>query len=157
MVTKLLLLVAVLLPALAASQTADLLKDAQSSDMLKSATAGAGDALPSLLQDQLGLSTDQAEGGLGSLLSLAGENLGAVDFDKLKGMIPGAAGYIDKAKSLGALSGPLKNVEGLNTALAGLGISPDTVAKFVPVVSEYLGKLGGPQAAGLLQKALGGA
>jgi len=155
MVTKTLFLVTVLLPALAAAQTSDLLKDAQSSDMLKSAAAGAGDALPSLLQDQLGLSKDQAEGGLGSLLSLASENLSAVDFDKLKGMIPGASGYIDAAKSLGAVSGPLKNLDGLNSALSGLGISPDTVAKFVPMVSDYLGKLGGPQAAGLLQKALG--
>lgn len=44
---------------------------------------------------------------------------------------------------------------GLNGALSKLGISPETVAKFVPTVTSYLGKLGGPGATNLLQKALG--
>lgn len=155
MATRFPLLIAILLPALAGAQASDLLKDAQSSDMLKGAAEGMSDALPSVLQNQLGLSKDQAEGGLGSLLSLAGENLGAVDFDKLKGMIPGASGYIDAAKNLGAVTGPLENLDGLNSALAKLGISPDVVAQFVPTVTQYLGKFGGADATRLLQKALG--
>jgi Protein of unknown function VcgC/VcgE (DUF2780) len=154
---RLLLLVFLTLPPLATVQTSDLLEDAQTSDVVKRGTEAMSDSLPGLLQNQLGIDKDQAEGGLGSLLSLAGENLGAADFDKLKGLVPGASGYIDKAKSLGAITGPLKNLDGLNAALAKLGISPDVAAKFVPTVTNYLGKLGGEDAAKLLQKALAAA
>jgi len=44
---------------------------------------------------------------------------------------------------------------GLNTALGSLGISPETVSKFVPTITDYLGKLGGDDAKNLLQKAFG--
>ncbi|MEQ9562776.1 MAG: DUF2780 domain-containing protein, partial [Woeseiaceae bacterium] len=124
MKTKILVAIALLSPAFASAQVSDLLKGAQKSDIVKSVS----DSLPSLLQGQLGINKDQAEGGLGSLLSLASENLDASDFDKLKGMIPGSGGYIDAAKSLGALAGPLKNLDGLNAALGKLGISPDAIA-----------------------------
>src|SRR5262250_1449507 len=65
----------------------------------------------------LGLSKDQMQGGLGSVLKLAQEKLQKGDFDKVAAAIPGASGYLDKAKSLGAVSGPLKDVGGLNAAL----------------------------------------
>jgi hypothetical protein len=152
---QILVAIAVLSPAFASAQVSDLLKGAQDSDVAKSVSDSVTDSLPSLLQGQLGISKDQAEGGLGSLLSLASENLDVSDFDKLKGMIPGAGGYIDAAKSLGALAGPLKNLDGLNAALGKLGISPDVIAKFVPTVMDYVGKMGGADATKLLQSALG--
>jgi Protein of unknown function VcgC/VcgE (DUF2780) len=144
----------ILLPLLVDAQTSDLLQDAQSSDVLKGATEMGG-SLPALLTRQLGLDQNRAEGGLGSILSLASENLDAADFDKLTGLIPGASGYIDAAKNLGAVTGPLKNLAGLNGALAKLGISPDVAAKFIPTVTDYLGKVGGGDAVNLLKKGLG--
>lgn len=152
---KTLLMIALLLPGLAAAQVSDLLKSAQSSDIAKSVSDSASGSLPAMLQGQLGISEDQAEGGLGSLLSLASENLDGDDFSKLSGMIPGASGYIDSARNLGALAGPLKNLDGLNAALAKLGISPDVIAKFVPTVTDAISKFGGADATALLQKALG--
>lgn len=152
---RLMLSILLLLPGLATAQVPDLLKSAQSSDMAKSVSDSVSGSLPSVLQSQLGISEDQAEGGLGSLLSLASENLDSGDFDKLSGMIPGAGGYMDAAKKLGALAGPLKNLDGLNAALAKLGISPDVIARFVPTVTDAISKFGGADAAGLLQKALG--
>jgi len=144
-----------LLPLLAGAQTTVLLKGMQSSDVMKSATDAVGGSLPALLESQLGISTEQAEGGLGSILSLAQERLNAGDFDQLAAFIPGAAGYIEAAKSLGAVTGPLKNMAGLNDALGALGISPDTASSFVPTVTDYLGKIGGDDAGKLLQAALG--
>lgn len=138
------------------AQTTDLLKSIPSTDAVKSVTDTLSDSLPTLLQGQLGISQDQAEGSLGSLLSLASENLDADSLDSLKGFIPGADKYIDAAKSLGALAGPLKNVDGLNSALAKLGIPPEAVAQFLPTVMDYLGKIGGDDAVKLLQSALGG-
>jgi hypothetical protein len=53
------------------------------------------------------------------------------------------------------VTGPLKSVAGLNGALGKLGIPPETAAKFVPMVTNYLGKVGGPTVQQLLSTALG--
>jgi hypothetical protein len=67
-----------------------------------------------LLSGQLGMLSDQAEGGVGSMLTLASEKSAAGDCDKITALIPGASGYMDKAKSLGTVTGPLGDLAGLN-------------------------------------------
>jgi hypothetical protein len=109
----------------------------------------------SLLRRSLGMSADQMEGGLGSILALAQEKLVRGDFDKIAAAIPGASGYLDKAKKLGAVTGPLKDLSGLNSALGRLGIDKDTAAKFLPAVTEVVGKLGGADVGKLLGGVLG--
>src|SRR5215813_2222984 len=98
----------------------------------------------------LGMSKDQMQGGLGSVLTLAQEKLQKGDFDKVAAAIPGASGYLDKAKSLGAVSGPLKNLGGLNGALGKLGIKPDTASKFLAQVPDIASKVGGEDVGKLL-------
>jgi hypothetical protein len=124
---------------------------AQSLDSLK---AAASDPLTGLLQQQLGISADQAKGGVGSVLTLAQEHLAKGDFDKIAELIPGASKYMDAAKKLGAVDGPLKNLSGLNSALSRLGITPETAAKFVPAVTDFVGKAGGSDMKALLAGAL---
>ena len=102
----------------------------------------------------LGLSKDQLQGGLGSVLKLAQEKLQKGDFDKLAAAIPGASGYLDKAKSLGAVNGPLKDLGGLNAALGKLGISPDTASKFLSELPGLVTKTGGEDAGKLLSSIL---
>jgi hypothetical protein len=102
----------------------------------------------------LGLSKDQLQGGLGSVLKLAQEKLQKGDFDKLAAAIPGASGYLDKAKSLGAVSGPLKDLGGLNAALGKLGISQDTASKFLSELPGLVSKTGGEDAGKLLSSVL---
>ena len=102
----------------------------------------------------LGMSKDQMSGGLGSVLTLAQEKLKKGDFDKVASAIPGASGYLDKAKSLGAVSGPLKDLSGLNGALGKLGISPDTASKFLSQVPGIVSKLGGDDVGKLLGSVL---
>lgn len=99
--------------------------------------------LMGMLTSQLGITESQAGGGLGSYLTLAQEKLAKGDFDRLASFIPGASKYMDQAKALGAVAGPLQNLAGLNGALGKLGIEPETAAKFVPMVTDYLGKAGG--------------
>jgi len=110
----------------------------------------------SLLRRTLGMSEDQMEGGLGSILTLAQEKLVAGDFDKIASVIPGASGYLEKAKELGAVVGPLGNVEGLNGALGRLGIDQETAEKFVPAVKDLVSRLGGSDVGNLLGGVLGG-
>ena len=58
------------------------------------------------------------------------------------------------AKSLGAVTAPIGNWSGLTGALSRLGISPTTAAKFVPAVTDYVGKAGGADVANMLSSAL---
>ena len=102
----------------------------------------------------LGLSKDQLQGGLGSVLKLAQEKLQKGDFDKLAAAIPGASGYLDKAKSLGAVNGPLKDLGGLNAALGKLGIKPDTASKFLSELPGIVSKTGGEDVGKLLGSVL---
>ncbi|KPK57865.1 MAG: DUF2780 domain-containing protein [Gammaproteobacteria bacterium] len=131
------------------------LASAQDLGVLESAKKGLSGSLTGSMQDELEISRDQAEGGIGSVLSLAQENLSAGEFSRLSGMIPGADTYLGAAKSLGAVTGPLKNVAGLNEALGRLGMSPDVVSRFVPTLTDTLSKFGGGDAAKLLTTALG--
>jgi hypothetical protein len=110
----------------------------------------------SLLRRTLGMSEDQMEGGLGSILTLAQEKPSAGDFDKIASVIPGASGYLEKAKELGAVVGPLGSVEGLNGALGRLGIDQETAEKFVPAIKDLVGRLGGSDVGNLLGGVLGG-
>jgi hypothetical protein len=110
---------------------------------LGSLTSALKDPLLKALTSQLGITTDQARGGVGSYLLLAREKLAKGDFDKIAALVPGASKYMDSAKQLGAVTGPLKNLAGLNGALSKLGMKPETAAKFAPTVTNYLGTVGG--------------
>jgi hypothetical protein len=110
---------------------------------LSELTSSMRDPLMNLLKSQLGVTEDQAKGGVGSYLLLAQEKLAKGDFDKVAGLIPGASKYMESAKKLGAVTGPLKNVAGLNGALAKLGMKSQTASEFAPTVTNYLGTAGG--------------
>ena len=130
---RILLLATLSLPFAALAQTPS----------LGSLAAGLKDPLLKTLTSQLGVTEDQAKGGVGSYLLLAQEKLAKGDFDKVAGLVPGASKYMDSAKKLGAVTGPLKNLAGLNSSLSKLGMKSETVSKFAPTVTNYLGTAGG--------------
>lgn len=121
-----------------------------SNPSMGSLAGGGTDALMGVLTSQLGVTDKQAGGGVGSMLTLAQEKLAKGDFDQVASLVPGASKYMDMAKSLGAVTGPLSNLAGLNGALGKLGMNPQTVSKFVPTVTDYLGKAGGSNVSSLL-------
>src|SRR5262245_50173275 len=102
---------------------------------LASAASGMADPLMKMLTSSLGVTEKQATGGVGSYLTLLQEKLAKGDFDKIAKLVPGASKYIESAKSLGAVTGPLKDLAGLNGALGKLGMNADTVSKFAPAVT----------------------
>lgn len=87
------------LPAVAGAQALDSLKGLLSSS----------DPIVGALKSALGVTDDQAEGGFGSILTLAQEKLAKGDFDKIAQVVPGSQKYLDAAKKLGAVTGPLNN------------------------------------------------
>lgn len=127
---------------------------AANAQSLSNLAASLKDPLMSMLTSQLGVTDNQAKGGVGSLLTLAKEKLPAADFTKVANVVPGASKYMEMAKTLGAVAGPLKNVAGLNGALGKLGMSTDTIAKFIPAVTNFMGKAGGSTVSNLLAMVL---
>ena len=132
------------LPAVAGAQSLDSLKGLLSSS----------DPIVGALKGTLGVTDSQAEGGLGSILTLAQEKLAKGDFDKIAQVVPGTQKYLDAAKKLGAVTGPLANSAGLNSAFSKLGIPPEKAAKFTPTVLDAVGKVGGDSARSMLASVL---
>ena len=108
------------------------------------------DPLTSMLMSKLGVTENQAKGGIGSYLTLAKEKLAKGDFDKIASLLPGASKYMESAKQLGAVAGPLGNLAGLNCALGKHGMKPETVTAFAPTVTDYIGKAGGADVSKML-------
>lgn len=110
---------------------------------------GQSAGLTSLLTQQLGVTDTQAGGGVGSILKLAQEKLSAGDFDQVAKAIPGADKYLAQAKQLLG-GGNIGNKAGLQGAFSKLGMSPDMVDKFSPILTQFVSKSGGSQAGNLL-------
>jgi len=121
-----------------------------------SAAAQAATAVPTgnltdMLSTQLGLTSDQAKAGVGSILAYAEGKLPAADYQKVASSLPSAAADVQAAKDAGAITGPVSDEAGLNAAFTKLGISPEVASKFVPTVTGYLSKVGGPEVGKLMQ------
>ena len=105
--------------------------------------------LTSTLVNRLGVTEAQAAGGVGSILAFAQQRLAAGDFDLIAKAIPGSDKYLSMAKQL--LGGvPINDKAGLQGAFSKLGMSPDMLSKFSPIVTDYVSKAGGAQAGNLL-------
>ena len=114
---------------------------------------GSSASLPATLSNQLGVTESQATGGTGAILAFAQQRLVAGDFDLVAKAIPGSEQYLGLAKQLlGAV--PISDKAGLQSAFSKLGMSPDMVDKFAPIVTDYVGKGGGDQAKNLLASVL---
>ena len=110
---------------------------------MTSALSGGSNPLMGMLTSSLGVTQQQAEGGVGSILKLANEKLVKGDFDQIAALIPGASKYMDTAKKLGAYAGTIGDLAGLTGSLGKLGITPDKAAQFIPAVTDFVGKAGG--------------
>ena len=84
----------ILIPAMFAGRAG-----AQSLPSMKSLAS----PLMGTLMSSLGVTQDQAEGGVGSILTLAKEKLVKGDFDKVAAVIPGADKYLHGGSKLGSL------------------------------------------------------
>jgi hypothetical protein len=115
---------------------------------------GATDILTGLLTNQLGVTSNQAMGGVGSILSLAKERLSSMQFSTLSQLIPGADTYMKTAKDLGAVTGPVGDRAGLASAFSRLGMGGDMVPKFTQILSDFVGKSGGQPASDLVMQAV---
>ena len=110
-------------------------------------------SLTKSLASGLGISEAQASAGVGTVLTYAQGKLSSTDFSALSKSVPAADSYMKAASDrLGAVK--MTDVSSLNSSLGKLGMNSDQISKFVPAVSEYVGKVGGDSAKNLLASAL---
>lgn len=134
------------------------------------ASTGSGSSLVDTLSSQLGVSTEQAEGGAGSLFEMAKKNLSEEDFQSVANVVPGMdsmLGAAPKSEAAGGLANSLSGIGGDSVGGAldaasvvdsfkQLGLSSDMIGKFTPVVVDYVKTQGGETVANLLSSALTG-
>ena len=124
--------------------------------------------LVELLVKNLGITTQQAEGGAGSIFNAAKQDMGVEDFKKVTTAMPeveplmAAAPKIEKSSgTLGGISsmlskdtGSLGKMADLYDSFSELGLSKDMVGEFIPLISDYAKSKGGETVSNLLKAAL---
>lgn len=107
-------------------------------------------SMVSSLMEKLGLSSNQAIGGLGSLLSLAKGKLSPDQFKQLASVIPSADKYMGALEGLGIMGSDIKDTDGLQSAFSKLGMNEEQASGFVPTVSDLVGEVGGDSVKNML-------
>lgn len=120
------------------------------------------------LVSQLGVTPSQARGGAGVILRAAQEKLGAGEFTKLLGGVPGLDALLREAPAAGGLG---RLLGGLASAMGGgnaailanvvssfgrLGLSADDAKKFLTVIEGVLRQRIGDNGVAKLEKAIRG-
>lgn len=117
------------------------------------------------LVDTLGVSEEQATGGAGAVFREGKNNMSSSDYSQLLKAVPGIDSLISSAPETGGLagkatslfggsSGSVKGMAGLADSFGKLGLSPDMVNQFVPMILDFVQSEGGQQAMTLLKNAL---
>ncbi len=116
------------------------------------------------LTKELKVTPEQATGGAGTLFGLAKSRLKPEEFSQVSKAVPGMDGFLkaapkqDSGSPLGAVSSALPSQAGGLTSVVGsfnkLGLSPDMVSKFVPVLTQFVQSKGGAKVGSLLAGAL---
>jgi hypothetical protein len=119
------------------------------------------------LTKDLGVSRDQARGGLVALLRTGQQNMSRPDFEQFVADIPGADKLLRNApaqSTLSSLAGGLGSLlggrsgagrfAGLAASFTELGIDLDTAKRFGPIVIEYVREHGGENLVGKIREAL---
>ena len=124
--------------------------------------------LVDLLVKNIGVTTQQAEGGAGAIFNAAKENMGADDFSKVTTAMPEVESLMAAAPEIKKDSGTFGGFSSMvskNTGSAGkmadlyssfseLGLNKETAAKFIPLVLDYAKSEGGQTVFNLLKSAL---
>jgi len=89
--------------------------------------------LVSALQSNANISSEQAIGGLGSMLALAQNSLSSSETSEMASLIPG----FDSLQSSG-LSAMIANNESVKSAFSALGMDPSLISTFTPIILSAL-------------------
>ena len=111
-------------------------------------------SLIDMLSSQLGISSTQALGGAGALLTVAENTLSPEDFKKVTDLVPGASSYLSIAKTVGGATSAMNSLSSVAPVFENLDMEPSMVDQFVPVLTNYAGLAGGSDVGSLLSGVL---
>lgn len=132
-------------------------------------SAMASGGLVSILTDKLGVTTEQAAGGAGTIFKAAKDNMKKDDFAAMAAKVPEATSLLSKApqiddkksnliKGASSLLGDTgSKVNSANEIVEGfkkLGLGEDMVEKFTPVITDYVKEKAGDISMELMKSAL---
>lgn len=103
----------------------------------------ASDALFTQVTKGLDMTSTQAAGSLGGLVSLAKSRLSPADYSKFTGLLPSGDKYLKFAQENGLVKKPVENVAGLNDVFADLDVKPETARSFLGGMSQWVTNKGG--------------
>src|SRR6476620_1420113 len=124
--------------------------------------ASAADASPELvgaLSKELGSTPEQAAGAAGALFGVAKSRLNTNDFSQVADAVPGmdmllkaappAGGAVGTSglSSLSNMAGAAGGLAAAASAFSKLGLSPELVAKAIPILTSFVSKSGGANVA----------
>ena len=125
-----------------------------------------------LLTQGLGVNQNQAKGGAGLIFQLAKQQLGDSDFVQVANVVPGLDELLGAApqeetgvmSAIGGLAGALGGGAGTLGKLAGLaslaggfdqlGLKPDMISQFLPIILSFVQNQGGDSIKDLLEGVL---
>jgi hypothetical protein len=125
--------------------------------------------LVSMLVNQLGVTSQQAEGGAGAVFKSAKDNLTAEEYATLSQSMPEIDGYVAKApvvkketsgwmssatSLLGDSGKKAESASSLLDSFDSLGMDGDMVSTFTPIIMDYVQKNGGDICVKILQSVL---
>ncbi len=112
--------------------------------------------LVNLLTQKLGVTKEQAKGGAGAIFTSAKKGLSDKDFGKVKNAVPSMNDLLKATPKAGGFSSLLGGGElgNLTSSFSKLGLSPDMVGKFTPVILDYVESNGGKAIRKVLQGVL---
>ena len=135
-------------------------KDVPAASGLAAGLADAAKASPDrvgALSKELGSSPGQAAGAAGTLFGLAKSRLKPEEFGQIAKAVPGMDSLLRAAPAaavgtsgIGQLAGSAAGLASAASAFSKLGLKPELVAKAIPVLTQFVGKTGGANVAGLL-------
>ncbi len=118
-----------------------------------------------VLTEQLGITDDQAKGGLGAIFQMVKGKLGDENFGKVAEAVPGMDELLGAAPETGGLGGAIGGIAsalgggaeklgglaGLVGGFEGLGLDSGMVGKFIPIIISFVQSRGGDAAGNLLE------
>lgn len=143
----------------------------EKADTLKSlSSAPSADGLLSMLTSNLGVTNEQASGGIGALLNYAKENVSSEQFSAIGEAVPGLEGLLSQAPEIESLSSEglggllnkaaqysdsLQSLAVLKQQFDALGLDTDMILQYVEQAKAYLDTPEGQSAKEMLEQAFG--
>jgi hypothetical protein len=119
------------------------------------------------LTSQLGVTSEQASGGAGSLFKMAQSNLSEDDFSQIAEVVPGIDDMMSavapagkEPSTAGAVASMLGdnnsagNLASLASSFGDLGMDSNMIGQFMPIILDYLKSQGGETVMSLMKGAL---